>query len=682
MKKIFLSSILLLVTLFLSPHSVLAGSEHNLSGFAWSSNVGWISFNSTNDHDAVAAGVQPSPINYGVDIGADGYLSGYAWSPNIGWIKFGGFSGFPAGSGTVATNARLVGSNVSGWAKALSASDGWDGWISFSGTGYGVVSSGSGLSGYAWGSDVVGWVQMDVAYDSVVDVAPTVSLSSSPSNVTLGQPSTLTWEASGAASCSASTASAGAGSWSGARSASGGSASVTPTTLGAKTYTVTCLGSTGLSSAASATVTAQAGPVVAPTVSLSASPLSIALGEASTITWSDISSADSCQASPSMAGWTGSKSILGGSTVVNAAGTYGIICSNSTASTSASVTISQTVAGICPNGATNYPDCTVACLNGATNPPECTLACSNGAVDYPACTVVEPPGVCDNGATNYPVCTFSCSNGATNYPECTVSCLNGATNPPECTVVNPPNTCSNGATNYPECTIACLNGSANPPICTTDAPPSVCINGATNPMACTIGGGGGSCTNGATNYPTCTFSGGSCTNGATNYPACTVSCLNGASNPMACDTFAPMMSFTGGSEDIKVPFFGTASADSETRTVSLISSNFTGNVSLSVVGISPALNPASTTISYSFDNGVMSASPNVSVNLSNGGASIPFKIRLSSKIGDLCTVTGVPVGCKEYSVTLRATDSNGIVPSQTKVYRIKQTQFAPSFQEF
>ncbi|MEK7132670.1 MAG: hypothetical protein AAB830_01330, partial [Patescibacteria group bacterium] len=52
---------------------------------------------------------------------------------------------------------------VTGWARALAGtalSGNWDGWISLSGKNpdYGPVLSNGTFSGYAWGADVVGWV--------------------------------------------------------------------------------------------------------------------------------------------------------------------------------------------------------------------------------------------------------------------------------------------------------------------------------------------------------------------------------------------------------------------------------------------------------------------------------------------------------------------------------------------
>ena len=159
-------------------------TDRMLTGYAWSSNIGWVSFNCDN------AGTCLTDNEYKVKLLADGTLSGYAWSSNIGWIKFGGLSGFPGGSGTVAANASLSGGAFHGWARALSAGGGWDGWISLSGKTisspvnfsnapisatyapgaqgtYGVTAGGNALTGYAWGSDVVGWLSFSTPNSSV-----------------------------------------------------------------------------------------------------------------------------------------------------------------------------------------------------------------------------------------------------------------------------------------------------------------------------------------------------------------------------------------------------------------------------------------------------------------------------------------------------------------------------------
>lgn len=70
---------------------------------------------------------------------------------------------------------------------------------------------------------------------------PGITFSATPTTITLGASTTLNWSTTNATSCTASTASPGAGTWAGAKGTSG-SATVTPTTTGAKTYTLDCTG--------------------------------------------------------------------------------------------------------------------------------------------------------------------------------------------------------------------------------------------------------------------------------------------------------------------------------------------------------------------------------------------------------------------------------------------------------
>lgn len=163
---------------------------------------------------------QSSTVTYGVYAdNTTGELSGYAWSDNIGWIKFGGLPAFPSGSGTYSGNAKLSNNKLIGWARACagtadgkctsmtSRTDGWDGWISLSGSAldgskYGVSLSGTDFSGYAWGADVIGWidftgVKLSAAPISNVSVTLTVASSSISKNTS----TTFSWSSVGASSC-------------------------------------------------------------------------------------------------------------------------------------------------------------------------------------------------------------------------------------------------------------------------------------------------------------------------------------------------------------------------------------------------------------------------------------------------------------------------------------------------
>src|SRR3989344_8631223 len=158
-KRLFLFFGLALLVIFSvswfggSNEIAFAGSEHNLSGWAWSENIGWISFNSTEGGGS----------NYGVTVASNGRLSGYAWSENIGWITFNqnDLNGCPSGQCRADFDEDT--GQVTGWARALSNGGGLDGWISLSGSNYGVSVSQCSWSGWAWGSDVVGWVSFSSA---------------------------------------------------------------------------------------------------------------------------------------------------------------------------------------------------------------------------------------------------------------------------------------------------------------------------------------------------------------------------------------------------------------------------------------------------------------------------------------------------------------------------------------
>lgn len=140
-----------LVSLF-PPHAA-SSSGTKLTGYVWSDTIGWISM---------------SGSNYGIILGGDDTLSGYGWSENIGWVSANSsdLSGCPSGSCV----AKIINGQLQGWLRALSNGGGWDGWISLRGSNYGPTADNAGnMSGYAWGSDVVGWLDFSYAY---VDYAP------------------------------------------------------------------------------------------------------------------------------------------------------------------------------------------------------------------------------------------------------------------------------------------------------------------------------------------------------------------------------------------------------------------------------------------------------------------------------------------------------------------------------
>jgi len=197
---IFLIIFGFLIFNFRKTEKVEAGSGDNVYGWAWSENIGWISFNRINcdaNNDGLSDGIPAGcPVagtsipNYGVNIDSvTGNFSGYAWSENIGWIRFnppGPYPNCPVttcpdGSPNYPARLNLTTRKITGWARACAGTvngdcnsatrtDGWDGWILLGpivkgGTDYGaLIESGvppNEFRGWAWGSDVVGWISFN-----------------------------------------------------------------------------------------------------------------------------------------------------------------------------------------------------------------------------------------------------------------------------------------------------------------------------------------------------------------------------------------------------------------------------------------------------------------------------------------------------------------------------------------
>ncbi|MFI4889462.1 MAG: S8 family serine peptidase [Steroidobacterales bacterium] len=94
-----------------------------------------------------------------------------------------------------------------------------------------------------------GFIQADAALALLPPAPPTLSLAAN--SVAAGQSTTLTWSSTNTTSCLAS------GSWSGTRAASG-TQTLTPTTVGTNTYTLSCGNATATSAQSSATLTVTA----------------------------------------------------------------------------------------------------------------------------------------------------------------------------------------------------------------------------------------------------------------------------------------------------------------------------------------------------------------------------------------------------------------------------------------
>lgn len=153
MKKIILTLVVfvLLVSMSISARAAVTGwlwggteeisdGNPNNGNSGWETGVGWI---------------RMSGDNYGVNIaGAGENLSGQAWSYNIGWIYFD--AGFLGGcpSGNCSARRSADGNYLEGWAKiygisqerAVGNSGGWEGWISLNSSNCATDANGDGIS--------------------------------------------------------------------------------------------------------------------------------------------------------------------------------------------------------------------------------------------------------------------------------------------------------------------------------------------------------------------------------------------------------------------------------------------------------------------------------------------------------------------------------------------------------
>ncbi len=170
-----------------------------------------------------------------------------------------------------------------------------------------------------------GYVSDSVTVNVGQQLLPTVSITANPSNINQGNSSILNWTSNNATSCSAS------GGWSGGKALSG-SEIVYPTNN--TTYVINCSNGSN-QSFDNATVTVQMN-LVFPSVTLTANPSTITVGNSSTLAWYS-QNASYCIAS---GGWSGSKSVSGSETVTPTVSTnYTINCYNGSGQNSAIATI-------------------------------------------------------------------------------------------------------------------------------------------------------------------------------------------------------------------------------------------------------------------------------------------------------------------------------------------------------
>ena len=222
-------------------------------------------------------------------------------------------------------------------ATGCTASNGWTGAKAVSGsqavsptatTTYALTCTGAGGSVTQ---------QVIVGVSAGQTPAPTLTFSATPTLITVGQSSTLSWNAINATGCTASNG------WTGAKAVSG-TQSVSPTAT--TTYALSCIGAGG-NAAQQVTVNVKPAAPAAPTLTFTAAPTAITSGQSSTLTWS-ATNATSCTAS---VGWTGAKAVSGTQSVTPTANTtYTLACTGAGGTVTKSATVTVTAAGAFTEG--------------------------------------------------------------------------------------------------------------------------------------------------------------------------------------------------------------------------------------------------------------------------------------------------------------------------------------------
>jgi len=201
------ATVVLAVAIYYLPYipatkKTMASSTDNLSGWAWFSTIGWVSFNNTNLNSAI-------PYGENIDMAIGDFNDGsYAWSSNVGWIDFNPAGPFP----DISTNddynypveLDLDSGELRGWARIICMS-GDGGWIRFhpddddllkddwgveleTGANRCTADGKIRIKGYGW-SDDFGWIKFNGTtqdgneYGVYLDATPGIlsNISASPS---------------------------------------------------------------------------------------------------------------------------------------------------------------------------------------------------------------------------------------------------------------------------------------------------------------------------------------------------------------------------------------------------------------------------------------------------------------------------------------------------------------------
>ena len=456
------------------------GSGGNVSGYLWSSTIGWISLNC--NQGSATGGNDCGVSSYSVNVTPNsttqtGLFSGYAWSPNIGWVSFNPLDVSSCGAGAASSTSpgaqakidfstgTSTSGQLSGWARALSGdSTTWDGCISLRGSGYGATSTASStsytLGGYGWGSATIGWVSFanaSIDFDAP-SVALTVSSSALPST---GGSVSLSWTTANLAATPC-TASSTINDWTGSQASGGGSRALvfdanTGSTTITRTYQLSCksiLGATVVSSPVSVAISpgASSSLIFLANNAGSTSPLVIAPADSVDLKWElqNVSHGTcvgtSSTGSGSFAGWNStSKAPLSTDSDATSTVAYDEIVYPTASSTSFTMTCHGTDGSTLAKSVTvqvsSAPSSTVPSITLTANgtPENLALPSTGGAVtlawttanlDAAACTASSSSGdwtgSVDSSGGTYSLGSFA-ANGSTTSPVVHTYTISGCT---------------------------------------------------------------------------------------------------------------------------------------------------------------------------------------------------------------------------------------------------------------
>lgn len=185
---------------------------------------GWLRLNCKPD----VCGINGAP-QWGVEVNVDetspdyGMMSGYAYSSNYGWLSFQdsdadfcytAHPNYPTAASNTAPKVffgegAVTATPVRGWARFLTNDNYYDGCVSFSGgsgnSAYSTVvdQTTGALKGWAYGGNNVGWLSFqnpECAYCNtsvVLANSANIVLTANPSTINAGGSSTLSWQATG-----------------------------------------------------------------------------------------------------------------------------------------------------------------------------------------------------------------------------------------------------------------------------------------------------------------------------------------------------------------------------------------------------------------------------------------------------------------------------------------------------